>query len=80
MAVFFMPQTKITQSWSLASVALRDAYTDVMLSGQAMNATKSTLDFYYFTVGKFLEWIEQRGIISPEESQRVMFVNILRNW
>lgn len=62
-----MPQTKTTQSWALASVALRDAYTDFILSRQAMNVTKATLAFYNFTVGKFLAWVEQRGITSPEE-------------
>ncbi len=62
-----MPQTKTTQSWALASVALRDAYTDFILSRQAMNATEATLAFYKFTVGRFLEWVELRGITSPEE-------------
>src|SRR5215216_7731208 len=66
-AVFFMSQTKTKQEWSLASVALRDAYTDFMLSRQAMNCSPSTLAFYRYTVGKFLEWIEPRGITSPEE-------------
>jgi hypothetical protein len=30
------PKTKVKQEWPLASVALRDAYTDFMLSRQAM--------------------------------------------
>jgi len=62
-----MSQRKTKQTWSLASVELRDAYTDFMLSRQAMNATRTTLDFYRYTAGKFLEWIEQRGITSPLE-------------
>ena len=61
-----MSGTKVKQEWSLASVALRDAYTDFMLSRQAMNCTPSTLAFYHYTVGKFMQWIEQR-ITSPEE-------------
>jgi site-specific recombinase XerD len=38
-----------------------------MLSRQVMNCMPATMDFYKYTVGKFLEWIEQRGITSPEE-------------
>jgi site-specific recombinase XerD len=67
MAVFFMSQTKTKQEWSLASVALRDAYTDFILSRQAMNCTASTLEFYKYTAGKFLEWVEGRGVTRPEE-------------
>jgi site-specific recombinase XerD len=67
MAVFFMPKTTTTQKWSLTSVAVRDAYTDFILSRQAMNCPVATLKFYRNTVGKFLVWIEQRGITSPEE-------------
>lgn len=62
-----MSRTKTTTKWTLASVALRDAYTDFILSRQAMNCAPTTLEFYYYTVGKFLEWIEARGIASPEE-------------
>jgi site-specific recombinase XerD len=64
---FLLSTDRTTPSWSLTSVALRDAYTDFMLSRQAMNATKSTLDFYKNMLGKFLAWIEQQGITSPEE-------------
>ncbi len=38
-----------------------------MLSRQAMNCTPSTLAFYKFTAGKFLEWIEARGVTDPQE-------------
>ncbi len=69
-----MPRTKTTQKqaqqsrgWSLASVALHDAYTDFILSRQAMNCTSVTLSFYRFTAGKFLEWIEAQNITSPEQ-------------
>jgi hypothetical protein len=37
---FFMSQIRTVQSWTLASVALLDAYTDFILSRQAMNAKK----------------------------------------
>lgn len=62
-----MPKTKTSVSRTLASVELRDAYTDFMLSRQAMNAAQTTLDFYRYTAGKFLEWIEGRGVTSPLE-------------
>lgn len=61
------PRTKTTNTWTLASVALRDAYTDFILSRQAMNCTPSTLEFYKYTAGIFLAWIEPRGVTSPEE-------------
>ena len=70
MAVFFMSQTKTTQrsaQASLASVALLDAYTDFILSRQAMNCTAVTMSFYRFTAGKFLKWIQEQNVTSPEE-------------
>jgi integrase/recombinase XerD len=62
-----MPKTKTVQTWSLASLALRDAYTDFILSRQAMNCTPVTMSFYRFTAGKFLEWIESQGVMDPGE-------------
>ena len=32
-----------------------------------MNCAPATLEFYKYTVGKFLEWVESRGVTSPEE-------------
>ena len=61
-----MSRTKTTQKWTLASVALIDAYTDFMLSRQAMNAKETTLDYYKYTMGVFLSWAEAHGITSPE--------------
>ena len=49
-------KTKTTPQWPLASVALDDAYTDFILSRQAMKATPATLQFYGRTAGVF--WIE----------------------
>jgi integrase/recombinase XerD len=62
-----MPRTKTVQAWSLASIALTDAYTDFILSRQAMNCTPVTLSFYRYTAGKFLEWIEGQGVTDPAE-------------
>ena len=71
MAVFFYMSTESRKlkaaSWSLASLALADAYTDFILSRQAMNCTPVTMSFYRFTAGKFLEWIESQGVTDPQE-------------
>src|SRR5688572_7236448 len=77
MAVFFMhstasraSQTKTIQKWSLASAALRDAYTDFLLSRQAMSCTPITMVFYRFTAGKFLKWIDARASQTRDKSPR----------
>lgn len=62
-----MSRTQTKQKWLLTSAGLRDAFTDFMLSRQAMNCTRATLDFYNFTAGFFLSWIEQRNVNAPEE-------------
>jgi site-specific recombinase XerD len=56
-----------TQVWKLASVALYDAYTDFILSRQAMNCTPATMEFYRYTAGAFLQWIEGQGVTGPEQ-------------
>ena len=57
-----------TQSQSyLVSVDLIDAYTDFMLSRQAINCTPATLEFYKYTAGVFLAWSEKQGVTRPEE-------------
>ena len=50
-----MSRTKTNEKWLLTSVALRDAYTDFILSRQAMNCTPSTLAFYRYTDGMHLQ-------------------------
>jgi site-specific recombinase XerD len=62
-----MSRTTTTKFSALASVALLDAYTDFILSRQAMNCTPVTMSFYRFTAGKFLQWIEGQGITDPAE-------------
>lgn len=61
------PNTKTIKLWLLASVALTDAYTDFILSRQAMNCTPSTLAFYKYTAGAFLSWVESQGVTDPQE-------------
>src|SRR5574341_1295778 len=48
-AVFISQNIKAVVRWSLASVALADAWTDFILSRQAMNVAPSTLAFYHYT-------------------------------
>lgn len=56
------------KSCALTSPDLSLAYTDFILSRQAMNSTEATLDFYYYTCGKFLLWAEQaHHITKPSE-------------
>jgi integrase/recombinase XerD len=61
--------TRVKQEWNLASVALRDAYADFVLSRQAMRCSPATLEFYRYTAGRFLSWLEERGTASPHEIQ-----------
>ena len=68
-----MSRTKTAQTRSLTSAALRDAYTDFMLSWQAMNCTPATLEYYKYIGGDFLEWIEQPGVTAPDEITADMF-------
>lgn len=67
MAVFLSPKVKTTIRWALATVALHDAYTDFILSRQAMNCTPATLKFYGNTAGVFLAWCEAQSVTQPEE-------------
>ncbi len=55
-----------TIGWTLASIALQDAYTDFILSRQAMNCTPATISFYRHTAGVFLAWCEEQGVTGPE--------------
>jgi len=53
---------------TLTSPELLDAYIDFILSRQAMNSSQATLDFYYYTCGKFLEWTEnQHNTQKPDD-------------
>jgi len=62
-----MSRTITKQKWTLASVALTDAYTDFILSRQAMNCTPATMDFYKYTAGVFLSWVELQGVTDPSD-------------
>jgi len=61
------PSTVVNQKWNLASVALQDAYTDFILSRQAMQCSPATLDFYYHAAGGFVSWLDQNGVTEPNQ-------------
>ncbi len=60
-------QTIAKQKWAVTSYLLQDAYTDFILSRQAMLCSPATLRFYSFTAGKFMLWLEQNGVLKPED-------------
>jgi hypothetical protein len=60
-------QVLTQQSGTLTSVGLADAYTDFIISRQAMQCTKATLEFYRYTAAKFLAWAETQGASEPKQ-------------
>lgn len=60
-------QLQQEQKWAVASYELRDAYTDFILSRQAILCTPATIRFYNFTAGKFVQWLENQGFQKPYE-------------
>ena len=67
MAVFMLNKDTAVQKWTLAHFALNDAYTDFILSRQARQNTPATMEFYKYTAGKFLIWLESQSVTSPQE-------------
>jgi len=63
------PKTEIKPKWALASYALSDAYTDFILSRQAMLCLPRTISWYSFTLGKVLDWLVENGVTTPDEIQ-----------
>ena len=65
----FLPTTTQAQNtkWRLASIDLTDAYTDFILSRQAINCSPSTLVFYKYSAGKFVLWLDDNGVTAPDQ-------------
>ncbi|MDF1519293.1 MAG: tyrosine-type recombinase/integrase [Brevefilum sp.] len=59
-------QTDLQQRWAVASYELQDAYTDFILSRQAMLCSPKTIRFYHFTAGRFVNYLEENGVTEPE--------------
>jgi integrase/recombinase XerD len=66
-AVILSTKTITTQAWSLTSYKLQDAYTDFVLSRQAMRVSKTTIEFYRYTAGFFAHWLESQAVTEPRE-------------
>jgi site-specific recombinase XerD len=66
-AVFMARQTVTPVAWSLTSYKLQDAYTDFVLSRQAMRTSKATGEFYRYTAQIFCRWLEGQNITEPAE-------------
>jgi len=65
MAVFFMSNKNDDQFRALASLTLQEAYYDFILSRQASRCSPATMEFYKYTSGKFISWLESQGVNSP---------------
>lgn len=61
------PKTQQKTEWALASIALDDAYTDFILSRQAMLCTKQTMRFYSYNLSNILDWMKENGVKTPED-------------
>ena len=59
-------QQQVEKKWALASIPLQDAYTDFLLSRQAMMCTSRTMLFYEFTLGKISDWLERNDVHQPQ--------------
>jgi len=55
------------QEWAVASYALNDAYTDFILSRQAMLCSPQTLRWYRVILGMVLGWLIENGVTSPDQ-------------
>jgi site-specific recombinase XerD len=65
----FLPTTTQAQNtkWRLAFIALADAYTDFILSRQAMNCSPGTLVFYKYSAGRFVRLLDANGVTAPDQ-------------
>lgn len=61
------PNTEKKQKWALASVALQDAFTDFILSRQAILCSPATVSWYTWTLGKFMDHLAEHDIERPDE-------------
>lgn len=48
---------------------LQDAFQDFMLSREAKNVTERTLSYYEFTLGRVIEFLESKGVITVDQIQ-----------
>jgi site-specific recombinase XerD len=60
----------------LSTSPIRQAFDDFNLSREAMRCTPATLEFYRFTAGAFITWLELKNVTHPEEVTATM----IREW
>jgi site-specific recombinase XerD len=51
----------------LTTSPIRQAFDDFLLSREAMRCTPATLEFYRYTAGSFITWLELKNVTHPEE-------------
>lgn len=56
-----------SQFFNISSAALRDAWTDFILSRQAIQCTPATLKNYQWMLGRSITWLEAQGVNAPPE-------------
>lgn len=55
------------QKEASASISLDEAFTDFILSREAMLCRPRTIGFYRFTLGKFMDWLAEAAVVWAEE-------------
>lgn len=80
--MFFIMDTQpqVEKKWALASIPFQDAYTDFLVSRQAMMCTPRTIQFYEFTLKKISEWFESHNVHQPTEITRRQVRALLGRW
>lgn len=66
-AVFMFNDKQSEQNRALYSISLGDAIADFYLSRKAMLCSPATLEFYGFTAGKFIKWLQNNQVKQPDE-------------
>jgi site-specific recombinase XerD len=52
---------------TLSVTPIREALEDFLLSREAMRCTPATLEFYKYSAGAFVAWLELQGVTRPDE-------------
>jgi site-specific recombinase XerD len=59
--------TQVKPTWNLKALELQDAFTDFILSRQAMQCTPATIRLYKIVLGQFMQWLESQSITTPQQ-------------
>lgn len=72
----FIPKEQSLELTASELSPLQTAFEDFGLSRQAMHCTPATLEFYRYSAGAFLSWLQARGIDDP----KAVAVGHVREW